>query len=92
MGRLKERNAVLGRSQLKKQSIVVRDHPTSVSLEQPFWDSLKEIAATMNMPASELVTTIDSTREHANLSSAIRLFVLSYYRERTKRNSVVTDG
>jgi predicted DNA-binding ribbon-helix-helix protein len=63
-----------------KRSIVVGDHKTSVSLEEAFWIGVKEIASNRNITLSELVSCIDSERVHANLSSAIRLFVLDYYR------------
>jgi predicted DNA-binding ribbon-helix-helix protein len=65
-----------------KRSIVIAGHKTSVSLEDEFWDSLKEIAAERGMTLAELVTAIDADRNHPNLSSAIRLFVLGVYRDR----------
>jgi len=68
------------KSQVVKRSIVIAGHKTSVSLEDAFWKGLKEIAATRNIPLSDLVSTIDNERQHGNLSSAIRLFVLDYYR------------
>jgi predicted DNA-binding ribbon-helix-helix protein len=46
-----------------------------------FWKSLKEIATSGNMSLSDLLAVIDSGRHHGNLSSAIRLFVLKFYRE-----------
>jgi predicted DNA-binding ribbon-helix-helix protein len=58
----------------------VAGHKTSVSLEDAFWRGLKEIAGARGMTLSELVGTIDSGRQHGNLSSAIRLFVLDFYR------------
>jgi predicted DNA-binding ribbon-helix-helix protein len=64
-----------------KRSIVVAGHKTSVSLEDPFWNALTEIAGGRNMTLSNLVGAIDTERHHGNLSSAIRLFVLSSYRE-----------
>jgi predicted DNA-binding ribbon-helix-helix protein len=64
-----------------KRSIIVAGHKTSVSLEDPFWNALKAIAGGRNMTLSNLVGAIDDEREHGNLSSAIRLFVLSYYRD-----------
>ena len=67
------------KSQVVKRSIVLAGHKTSVSLEDAFWQGLKEIAGGRNMKLSELVDAIDSEREHGNLSSAIRLFVLSTY-------------
>jgi predicted DNA-binding ribbon-helix-helix protein len=70
------------KSPVVKRSIVVAGHKTSVSLEDAFWTSLKEIAAGRGMTLSELVATIDADRRHGNLSSAIRLFVLDHYRAR----------
>ena len=80
------------KSPVVKRSIVIAGHKTSVSLEDAFWKGLKEIAGGRDMTLSELVAAIDSERRHGNLSSAIRLFVLNYYRsligdERAERNS-----
>jgi predicted DNA-binding ribbon-helix-helix protein len=69
------------RSQVAKRSIVIAGHKTSVSLEDEFWNSLKEIASKRGMTLAELVAAIDANRQHANLSSAIRLFVLGVYRD-----------
>ena len=69
------------RSSVVKRSIVIAGHKTSVSLEDAFWNSLKEIASERGMTLAELVATIDGNRQHANLSSAIRLFVLGVYRD-----------
>ena len=68
------------KSPIVKRSIVVAGHKTSVSLEDAFWKGLKEIANGRDMTLSDLVATIDSERQHGNLSSAIRLFVLDFYR------------
>jgi predicted DNA-binding ribbon-helix-helix protein len=68
------------KSLVTKRSIVVGGHKTSVSLEEPFWKGLKEIAANRDLTLSELVGSIDSSRLNGNLSSAIRLFVLDHYR------------
>ena len=68
------------KSSVVKRSIVIDGHKTSVSLEDPFWTDLKKIAHTQQVTLSELVTKIDGTREQSNLSSAIRLFVLSHSR------------
>jgi predicted DNA-binding ribbon-helix-helix protein len=69
------------KSLVLKRSIVVDGHKTSVSLEDEFWKALKEIAGGRNMKLSELVAGIDAERQHGNLSSAIRLFVLSTYQD-----------
>jgi predicted DNA-binding ribbon-helix-helix protein len=68
------------KSAVLKRSVVIGGHKTSVSLEDGFWGSLKAIAGERNVTLSELVATIDGERQHGNLSSAIRLFVLDYYR------------
>jgi predicted DNA-binding ribbon-helix-helix protein len=69
------------KSLVAKRSIVIAGHKTSVSLEDAFWKSLKEIATSGDMSLSELIAAIDSAQHHGNLSSALRLFVLSFYRE-----------
>jgi predicted DNA-binding ribbon-helix-helix protein len=68
------------KSPVVKRSIVITGHKTSVSLEDAFWSGLKDIASARNLTLSELVATIDADRRQGNLSSAIRLFVLDYYR------------
>ena len=69
------------KSQVIKRSIVIAGHKTSISLEDAFWEGLKEIAGKRNMGLSNLVAVVDSERQHGNLSSAIRLFVLDFYRD-----------
>ena len=71
------------KSPVIKRSIVIAGHKTSVSLEDAFWKGLKEIADDRNMTLSDLVSSIDTDRQHGNLSSAIRLFVLDHYRNQT---------
>lgn len=70
------------KSPVVKRSIVVAGHKTSVSLEEAFWSGMKEISSTRDMTLSELVGEIDGGRQQGNLSSAIRLFVLDYFRSR----------
>ena len=67
------------KSPVVKRSIVLSGHKTSVSLEDAFWRGLKDIATTRRMTLSDLVGSIDTKREHGNLSSAVRLFVLNHY-------------
>jgi predicted DNA-binding ribbon-helix-helix protein len=69
------------KSAITKRSVVLGGHRTSVSLEDQFWNALKEIAGGRDMTLSDLVAGIDADRQHANLSSAIRLFVLHFYRD-----------
>jgi predicted DNA-binding ribbon-helix-helix protein len=80
------------KSLVVKRSVVIAGHKTSVSLEDAFWKALKEIAALRNMALSELVASIDVNREHANLSSAIRLFVLDVCRARFGGNTAARDA
>ena len=68
------------KSPVVKRSIVIAGHKTSVSLEDAFWKGLKEIASGRDLTLSEMVSAIDTGRASGNLSSAIRLFVLDYYR------------
>ena len=67
-------------SPVVKRSIVIAGHKTSVSLEDAFWKSLKDIAIHRGTTLSDLVTTIDVERRQGNLSSCLRLFVLDFYR------------
>jgi predicted DNA-binding ribbon-helix-helix protein len=68
------------KSAVVKRSIVLGGHKTSVSLEDAFWRGLKEIARSRLMNVSTLVASIDAQRQQGNLSSALRLFVLEFYR------------
>jgi predicted DNA-binding ribbon-helix-helix protein len=70
------------KSPVIKRSIVIAGHKTSVSIEDAFWIALKEIAQARRQSLAELIGAIDGTRRGANLSSAIRVFVLDYYRGR----------
>jgi predicted DNA-binding ribbon-helix-helix protein len=70
-------------SPVVKHSIAIGSHKTSISLEDAFWQGLKDIAESRGVPLRDLVANINSERQHGNLSSAIRLFVLDYYRNAT---------
>jgi predicted DNA-binding ribbon-helix-helix protein len=67
-----------------KRSIVIAGHKTSVSLEDAFWAGLKEIAAKRDRTLSELASEVDDQRQHTNLSSALRLLVLDFYRSKDR--------
>ena len=67
------------KSPIVKRSVVLAGHKTSVSLEDAFWRGLKDIAWSRRMTLSDLIGSIDLDREYGNLSSALRLFVLSHY-------------
>lgn len=68
------------KSPIVKRSIVIDGRKTSVSLEDAFWQGLKEIALGQRMTLSSTVAEIDRSRQQSNLSSAIRLFVLDRLR------------
>jgi predicted DNA-binding ribbon-helix-helix protein len=68
------------KSPVIKRSIVVAGHKTSVSLEDAFWQALKEIARGRRSTLCDVVGDIDTQRNVGNLSSRIRLFVLDHYR------------
>jgi predicted DNA-binding ribbon-helix-helix protein len=76
------RKVPMPKSSIAKRSIVINDKKTSVSLEDEFWNALKEIAGKRAIHISDLVAAIDEQRGRANLSSALRLFVLDYYQGR----------
>ena len=69
---------------IKKRSIKIAGHKTSVSLEEPFWDALKAVAAQEGLTLSALIERLDRERSAdgapGNLSSALRLHVLQYLR------------
>ena len=62
---------------IRKHSVLVAGHKTSVSTENAFWDGLCRIARERNLSINDLVAEIDSGRS-GNLSSAIRLYVLQH--------------
>lgn len=67
---------------VRKRSLSIAGHSTSVSLEIEFWEGLKEMARAQGRPLAVLVREIDAARGLHNLSSALRLAVLAHYRDR----------
>ena len=65
------------RTGIVKRSVAIAGHRTSVSLEEPFWDVLREIADRDSISIQALIGRIDAKRGEQNLSSAIRVFILS---------------
>ncbi|CAA7628007.1 conserved hypothetical protein [Candidatus Terasakiella magnetica] len=61
---------------IRKRSVVIAGHATSITLEAPFWDELREMAEARGLSLNQMVAEIDQGRS-GNLSSAIRVFVLS---------------
>ena len=64
---------------LKKRSVDIDGHRTSVSIEAPFWDALREIAERKSLSVNQLIAAIDKDRT-GNLSSAIRVYVLRTFK------------
>jgi predicted DNA-binding ribbon-helix-helix protein len=73
-------------SRVKKRSIVIGSFKTSISLEDIFWTSLRQIARERATTVSEIVRMLDASRD-GNLSSTVRVFILDHY-----RNNVVSTG
>jgi len=80
------------RSSVVKRSIIIAGHKTSVSLEDAFWKSLKQIAIRRGTTLSNLVTSIDVERRQGNLSSCLRLFVLEFYRHQLVEKARARDA
>lgn len=69
---------------MRKHSVTISGHRTSISLEDEFWDGLKELAQSRQKSLADIIRQIDKDRGKRNLSSAIRLAVLAYYKSKTK--------
>lgn len=65
-----------------KRSFAIKGHRTSISMEAPFWEALQQAAALENSTLAGLVAVIDEARGQAGLSSAVRVWVLDYFRKR----------
>jgi predicted DNA-binding ribbon-helix-helix protein len=79
------------KSLVVKRSVIIGGHKTSVSLEDAFWNALKQIASGCDSTLSGMIATIDSERVDGNLSSAIRLFVLDHYRNMERLRTSADD-
>jgi predicted DNA-binding ribbon-helix-helix protein len=67
---------------MKKRSVTIAGHATSVSLEDEFWQELKNIADARGASLNDLIAAVDENKNEANLSSALRLFVLKTLQDR----------
>lgn len=66
---------------IRKRSVMIGGHKTSVSLEDEFWDSIKEIAEEREQRLTDLINFIAEGRDRANLSSSLRIFALNHYKQ-----------
>lgn len=64
---------------IRKRSVVIAGHSTSLTLEEAFWEDLQRVAKRRGLSLNALVAAVDAERR-GNLSSALRLFVLDCYR------------
>mgnify|MGYP002025330182 CR=1 FL=1 len=69
---------------MRKRSVTIAGHRTSVSLEDPFWDEFVAIASARKMSVNALIGEIDDGRR-TNLSSAIRLYVLDWVKSKGRK-------
>jgi predicted DNA-binding ribbon-helix-helix protein len=79
--------AEVGVAGVVKRSLVIAGHRTSVSLEDAFWRRLQEIAREGGVSVNALAADIDARRGEANLSSALRVFILETLASRSPDSS-----
>ena len=70
-----------------KRSFTIASHRTSISLESEFWEALKTAAGAEGVAVAKLIARIDSTRGGSGLSSAVRCWILRYYRDAASRTA-----
>lgn len=75
---------------LRKRSVTIAGHSTSLTLEEEFWQTLQTVARLRNLSLNALVASVDATRT-GNLSSALRVFVLECYRNGELRPAADED-
>ncbi|WP_374546662.1 ribbon-helix-helix domain-containing protein [Rhodoblastus sp.] len=69
---------------MRKHSLTVAGHSTSISLESAFWDALRDHARERGLSVAALVAEIDAERGEANLSSALRVHLLQIFRDKAR--------
>jgi predicted DNA-binding ribbon-helix-helix protein len=78
--RPERRNPETARSSLSIHNLVVGGRRTSVRLEPAMWEALQDIARRQRVSVHDLVTEIDREREASNLTAAIRVYIVDFYR------------
>ena len=81
---------ITGQGVVKKRSLTINGHRTSISLEEPFWAAFNDIAKTRQMSVASLVQMIDKERS-GGLSSAIRIFILDELRLKLAASATTQD-
>jgi predicted DNA-binding ribbon-helix-helix protein len=69
-----------------KRSFTIGGHRTSISIEAPFWDALRQAADLERTSVAALVAAIDKVRGSSGLSSAVRVWVLDFFRNPRSRD------
>lgn len=77
---------------IRKRSVLIAGHATSVSLENEFWEALRAIATRRGLSLNALISEIDQARSGRNLSSALRVFVLRAVQESAAASVVATPA
>ncbi len=77
---------------IRKRSVKLKQHATSVSLEDEYWDELKRIAEAAGVSLAALIERIDAARRGDNLSSALRLAVLADLRAQLSRRRALSES
>jgi predicted DNA-binding ribbon-helix-helix protein len=70
-------------STVVKRTVSIEGRKTNISLEDAFWDALGDIASARNITRKQILEEVDKQRQ-GNLSSALRMFALEYYRSHSK--------
>ena len=76
------------KSTISKRSVDIAGHKTSVSLEDVFWNALKDIAHGRGETLPHLIASIDANRRSGNLSSAVRIFVLRHHMDQSAQREL----
>ena len=69
----------------KKRSLTIAGHRTSISLEDDFWEALKDMGKARGRSVPDLISEIDAGRGPSGLSSAIRSAILAFYRANSSK-------
>ena len=65
---------------IKKRSIQIAGHATSLSLEAESWQALRDISTERKISIAKLVEEIDTKQDAGGLSGRVRVFILNHYR------------
>lgn len=75
-----------------KRSFTLHGHRTSISLEAPFWEALRDAAEREGLPLASLVAEIDEQRRGSGLSCAVRVWILQYFQRLAAEGPAATGN